>query len=66
MLAENSVRIRNEYCSKCLICSSICPFEAISIDKETGEILLNIEKCQVCGICFSACPSSSIDIAYYK
>ncbi|MCX8170688.1 MAG: hydrogenase iron-sulfur subunit [Candidatus Bathyarchaeota archaeon] len=66
MLNERSVKIRDEYCSRCIICSSICPFEAISFNRESGEVALDIEKCQVCGICFSACPSSSIEIAYYK
>ncbi|MEM1606564.1 MAG: hydrogenase iron-sulfur subunit [Candidatus Bathyarchaeia archaeon] len=66
MLAERGVKILDEYCSRCVICSSVCPFEAISFNKETGEVSLDIERCQVCGICFSACPSSSIDIAYYK
>ncbi|MEM1581382.1 MAG: hydrogenase iron-sulfur subunit [Candidatus Bathyarchaeia archaeon] len=66
MLAESCIKIRDEYCSKCVICSSTCPFEAISLDKETDKMILDIEKCQVCGICFSACPSSSIELAYYK
>lgn len=66
MLAEKSVKIHDEYCSRCIICSSVCPFEAIFFNREAGEVILDIEKCQVCGICFSACPSSSIDIAYYK
>ncbi|MEM1507032.1 MAG: hydrogenase iron-sulfur subunit [Candidatus Bathyarchaeia archaeon] len=66
MLTEKSVKIRDEYCSRCIICSSVCPFEAIYLNREAGEVILDIEKCQVCGICFSACPSSSIDIAYYK
>ncbi len=42
------------------------PFEAISLDKENGNLMLDIEKCQVCSICFSACPSSSIELVYYK
>jgi len=65
-LTENPVKLQSEYCSKCLICYSICPFEAISLNKETGDLILDIEKCQVCGLCFSACPSSSIEIAYYE
>jgi len=65
-LIENSVKLHSEYCGKCLICYSVCPFEAISLNRETGDLVLDIEKCQVCGICFSACPSSSIEIVYYR
>ena len=48
-----------------MVCSSICPLEAISLDEKTGEIKLDIEKCQVCGICSSACPASAIDAIHY-
>ena len=61
----DEVSIKNNYCGKCKICSSICPFEALSTDEKTGEIKLDIEKCQVCGICFSSCPVSAIEMAYY-
>jgi len=60
-----SIQINETYCSVCTICSSVCPFEAISTIKETGEVKLDIEKCQVCGICVSACPVSAIETAYY-
>jgi len=57
--------LNEDYCSNCSICSSLCPFEAIKRDTETGKTLLDIEKCQVCGICYSTCPAQAIDIIYY-
>ena len=42
-----------------------CPFKAIDIDKNTGEVRIDIEKCQVCGICTSGCPVSAIELPYY-
>lgn len=59
------IEIHDDYCGNCEICSAICPFEAISIDEESGKIKLDIEKCQMCGICVSACPASAIDLVYY-
>jgi coenzyme F420-reducing hydrogenase delta subunit/ferredoxin len=59
------VKIDENYCGKCSICYSICPYEAIHKVEETGEVVLDIEKCQVCGICYSACPASAIEITYY-
>jgi len=60
-----ALKINEDYCSSCSICSSLCPFEAIKRDTETGKTFLEIEKCQVCGICYSTCPAKAIDIIYY-
>ena len=60
-----ALKLNEDYCSRCSICSSLCPFEAIKRDPETGKFLLEIEKCQVCGICYSTCPAKAIDIIYY-
>ena len=60
-----AVEIDEDYCSRCSICSSLCPFDAIKKDPETRKMLLEIEKCQVCGICYSTCPAKAIDIIYY-
>ena len=60
-----AVKLNEDYCSRCSICRSLCPFEAITKDAESGKIVLEIEKCQVCGICYSACPAKAIDTIYY-
>ena len=60
-----SVKIVQERCSRCCVCHSLCPFEAIDRDPETGKVEINNQKCQVCGICYSACPVTAIDMAYY-
>ena len=60
-----AININQDYCSKCSICHSICPYEAIKRDSETGKVEIDLQKCQVCGICYSACPSEAIDIVYY-
>jgi coenzyme F420-reducing hydrogenase delta subunit len=60
-----AVNINQDYCSRCSICHSICPYEAIKRDAETGKVEIDIQKCQVCGICYSACPVLAIEIMYY-
>lgn len=59
------IKLDDTYCSRCSICRSLCPFEAISVDSKTGEVKIDVEKCQFCGICYSACPVSAIDMVYY-
>jgi coenzyme F420-reducing hydrogenase delta subunit len=60
-----AVKLNDASCSKCTICYSACPFEAIKKEPETGKLLLDIEKCQACAICYSSCPAKAVDIIYY-
>jgi F420-non-reducing hydrogenase iron-sulfur subunit len=57
------ITIRDELCSRCTVCLSICPFEAIS--RHEDRIVIDLEKCTICGICASACPSGAIVPYYY-
>jgi coenzyme F420-reducing hydrogenase delta subunit len=57
--------INQDLCSKCGICHSVCPYEAIKRDLETGKVEIDLQKCQVCGICYSACPVMAIETKYY-
>jgi coenzyme F420-reducing hydrogenase delta subunit len=59
------VNINQDLCSRCGVCHSICPYEAIKRDPETDEVEIDIQECQVCGICYSGCPVAAIEIAYY-
>jgi coenzyme F420-reducing hydrogenase delta subunit len=59
-----AVEINQDLCSRCYVCKSICPYEAIKADS-TGKVEINIDDCQVCGICYSACPASAIKMQYY-
>lgn len=60
------IKLDDTYCGRCSICRSVCPYEAISVDPEKGEVKIDAEKCQFCGICYSACPVTAIDIIYYN
>jgi len=61
----SAVTINQDFCSRCSICHSICPYEAIKRDLETGKVEIDLQKCQVCGICYGACPVMAIQIVYY-
>lgn len=64
--AKAAVNINEDYCSRCSICGSLCPYDAITQDHENKKMVLDIAKCQVCGICYSACPAKAIDTVYYS
>ena len=58
------VEIDQDLCSRCCVCHSICPYDAIKRDS-TGKVEITQQDCQVCGICYSACPSAAIKMQYY-
>ena len=60
-----AVRVNQDLCSRCSVCFSMCPYEAINRDAETCKVEIDIQKCQVCGICYSACPVTAIEMKYY-
>ncbi len=60
-----AIKLNEDYCSKCGLCCAVCPFEAISLDANTGKVEIDAEKCQFCGMCASTCPSLAIELAYY-
>jgi coenzyme F420-reducing hydrogenase delta subunit len=61
-----ALSINQDLCSRCSICHSVCPYEAIKRDAETGKVEIDLQKCQVCGICYSACPVFAIEMTYYN
>lgn len=60
-----ALKLDEKQCSRCLICTSLCPYGAVTKEEQTGKTILDIEKCQVCGLCYSNCPSKAFDVAYY-
>ena len=56
---------KNDLCTGCGICVSLCPNEAIklTINEKEGIYMpeLDEEKCNNCGICYKVCPGHEVD-----
>jgi len=55
------IEVDSEECFSCGTCVSLCPVEAISMDKD-GSVVFDREKCvgSTCSVCVDACPTRAI------
>jgi len=58
------IRWLEKKCTHCTVCVSLCPTEAIVVDRNSMEISFNKDKCIVCGACIPACPYKAIEILF--
>jgi len=50
-----------EKCNQCGICENLCPYGAISLDKDAGtKPTFDIDKCYGCGWCVGHCPQWAV------
>ena len=59
-LEPNTAVVREELCSGCHTCSSICPYSAIGFDEVRHIASVNGALCKGCGTCVAACPSGAL------
>jgi heterodisulfide reductase subunit A2 len=52
--------VRNEFCSGCRSCITVCPYDAITFDEEKNVSVISTKKCKGCGVCMITCPSAAI------
>ena len=43
-------------CTQCGACVTVCPTEALYVDRKTMKVLFDPEKCIACELCIKACP----------
>jgi L-aspartate semialdehyde sulfurtransferase ferredoxin len=72
-LAEQGVEVADaardivldfERCVSCGACTSVCLPDALTLDRETGELIFDKERCTFCRNCLNACPLSLFAIEF--
>jgi MinD superfamily P-loop ATPase len=53
-----SAQVVEEKCTVCGICTRVCMYKAISLDKESARVAR--EKCIGCTACHSICPEDAV------
>lgn len=51
-----------ERCTHCGACITICPTDALYLDKKTMKVIFDPEKCIACELCIKACPPRAMKI----
>lgn len=51
-------------CTHCGACISICPTEALHIDKKTMKVIFDSGKCIACELCVKACPPRAMVVKF--
>ena len=51
-------------CTQCGACISVCPTEALYIDKKTMKVLFDSDKCIACELCVKACPPRAMVVKF--
>ena len=54
------VEKNEDRCTHCGMCISICPVEALTMDKTAWKVRYDSEKCIACGMCIDACPPGAM------
>jgi heterodisulfide reductase subunit A len=57
-------KIDENLCSGCLICVSMCPFNALVTEGKTVKVIEAL--CKGCGSCSAACPVKAIEMAQFR
>ena len=61
---EHDVAVSRELCIDCGACVSICPSQALSLDRDTFKLVFDAERCVICGSCALVCPVSAIRVDF--
>jgi heterodisulfide reductase subunit A len=56
-------KVDGSKCTGCSLCVSVCPYNAVALNIETGIAEVNSALCKGCGVCASSCRSGAIDVA---
>lgn len=57
-----AIDIKQEDCTLCMACTSVCPAKAIHAGNEEPKLLFTELNCVQCGLCEQACPESAISL----
>jgi L-aspartate semialdehyde sulfurtransferase ferredoxin len=58
------VKWHEDRCTHCTACISICPTQALNVDRTRMEVSFRPEKCIACNLCIPVCPYRAVEILF--
>jgi ferredoxin len=59
-LASGEIKIDEDICVDCGLCTGVCPTQALILDPETFRLQFRRSRCVVCEQCIPTCPVGAI------
>ncbi|NQT89665.1 MAG: 4Fe-4S binding protein [Candidatus Omnitrophica bacterium] len=59
---SRDVKRNEKRCTHCGACVTICPTDALYVDRKTMEVIFDIDKCIACELCVPACPPRAMEV----
>ncbi len=63
---EPIVLVNENWCKRCGLCTSVCPFHVFEPNEEGLPITVNLAKCTECQLCELICPDFALEIGPRK
>jgi ferredoxin len=63
---SNYIPKAGEDCLGCGVCVDACVLDALAIDDETDQVVVEPDKCIGCGVCTFACPEETLKLHRYE
>ena len=57
--------IDEELCAGCKMCIAVCPYKAVSFDREKSVSVVNEAICRGCGTCAATCPGGAAQARHF-
>ena len=60
ILEPPEIKVNPGTCSKCGLCTKICPTKVFKATNGNDKVIIHTEECVLCGQCICGCPTNSI------
>jgi ferredoxin len=61
---SKDVKWLKERCTHCTACTSLCPTDALTVDRETMLVEFDKTKCIACEMCVIVCPYNAMELQF--